>query len=244
MKKTPRRTGGFRGRVVALFLLGATTAAGQPPIPSGELILKHVEEGLASLIDYTVTLDVTADIERLNVPPMKVRMFFKKPDRVHFDARGFALLPRDGLAFNVGRLTARYHVARVDRETLDSVAMYRVTLQAKSERARPRSVLLYVHPGRWTPEKLVTPQTGDRLMSARFHYTKVEGFWLPEEMVALFSFAAPDSADPNLFEQFTPPRQQQKPRSGSVTVRYSGYQVNTGLSDDLFQERPPGRLPE
>jgi hypothetical protein len=244
MMKAPGRTDGFRGWVVGLFLLGAVPAAAQPPIPSGELILKHVEEGLASLTDYTVTLEVTADIERLNVPPMKVRMFFKKPDRVHFDARGFALLPRDGLAFSVGRLTSKYNVVRVDREELDSVAMYRVTLLAKSERARPRSVLLYVHPGRWTPEKLVTPQTGDRLMSARFRYTKVDGFWLPEELVASFSFAAPDSGDPNLFEQFTPPRQQQKPRSGSVTVRYSGYRVNTGLSDDLFQERPPGGLPE
>lgn len=244
MIKPPGKTGGFRGRVAVLLLLGAAPVAAQPPIPSGEAILKHMEEGVASLADYTVTLDVTADIERLNVPPMKVRMFFKKPDRIHFDAHGFALLPRDGLAFNVARLTSKYAVVRVDREELDSVATYRMTFQAKSERARLRTLLLYVHSGRWTPEKLVTPQTGDRLMSARFRYAKIEGFWLPEELIATFSFAAPDSGDPNLFEQSAPTRQQQKPRSGSVTVRYSGYRVNTGLSDELFQERPPGGLPE
>ena len=83
--------------VSALIILG-----GRPADPSGEQILKNVESARAAVKDYTVMLDIVADVERLKVPPMKAKMYFKYPDKVHFDSKGFALLPREGLALNPG----------------------------------------------------------------------------------------------------------------------------------------------
>ena len=212
--------------------------------PDGDTILRNAESRLSSLQDYTVTLGITVDVERLNVPPMQVRMYFKQPDRVHFDAKGFAMLPREGLAMNIGRLRARYDPGSVDRDTLGGLPVYRVTLRAKSDRNRVRTILLYVHPRRWTVEKIVSPGMNDRVMSATFTYAQVQGFWLPEEMVASFSTSPADSTDPDLLmDKQMPVRPQGRPRAGSVTVRYSGYAVNTGLSDDLFKE-DAGKSPD
>lgn len=217
--------------------------AAVPGDPTGETILRNAENRLAALHDYSVSLGITVDIERLNMPPMNVRMYFKQPDKVHFDAQGFAMLPREGLALNIGKLRARYDPGRVDRDSIDGTRVYRLTMVAKSERTRMRSVALYVHPERWTVEKLVTPQVNDRVMSATFHYTQVQGLWLPEEMVASFSAAPADSSERNPMDQAMPARTQQRPRSGTVTVKYSDYTVNTGLSDDLFKEEQ-GKNPE
>jgi hypothetical protein len=232
----------------ALVAVAACVCAFSPPLPGGDpdgdTILRNAETRLAPLRDYSVNLSITVDIERLNVPPMQVRMSFKQPDMVHFDAKGFALLPREGLAMNLGKLRARYDPGRVDHDTIGGNDVYRVTLRAKSERTRVRTIMLYVHPGRWTVEKIVTPEMNDRVMSATFHYTQVQGFWLPEEMVASFSASPADSTDPDLLmEKQAPLRPQARPRAGSVTVRYSGYAVNTGLSDDLFKE-DPGKNPD
>ncbi len=227
----------------AALCVAVSCLAGAPGDPSGETILRNAEARLTALHDYAVDLNIIVDIDRMNIPPMNVRMYFKQPDKVHFDARGFAMLPREGLALNIGRLRARYDTGRVDRDSIEGTPVYRLTMVAKSERTRMRSVVLYVHPERWTVERLVTPQVNDRVMSATFRYTQVEGYWLPGELVASFSSAPADSSEPTPMEQAMPARPQQRPRSGTVTVHYSGYKVNTGLSDDLFKEEQ-GKSPE
>jgi hypothetical protein len=225
-------------RVLALSVAAAAAVA-RGGDPGGETILRNVEARLAAIHDYTVTLDVVADIERLNVPPMHATMYFKQPDRVHLDAEGFALIPREGLQPNVAKLLARYTVARVAKDSLDDIPVLKVTLEAKSERSFPRSLSVYVNPQRWTTERIVTTGAADRLATISFSYVQVEGVWLPGGMTAAFALAPPDSTGIDL--PAGPLRQQQKPRNGTVTVRYSNYRLNTGLSDDIFAKDIPSR---
>jgi outer membrane lipoprotein-sorting protein len=225
-------------RVLALSVAAAAAVA-RGGDPGGETILRNVEARLAAVHDYTVTLDVVADIERLNVPPMHATMYFKQPDKVHIDAEGFAMLPREGLQPNVGKLLAKYAVAGVGKDTLDGIAVLTVTLQAKSDRSFPRSLTLYVNPQRWTTERIVTSGAADRRATISFSYVQVEGVWLPGGMTAAFALAPPDSTGIDL--PAGPLRPQQKPRNGTVTVRYSNYRLNTGLSDDIFARETPSR---
>ncbi len=75
---------------------------------TGEEILKKVESQVAGVQDYTVSLGVTVDLERLNVPPMHVTMYYKKPDKVRFASDGFALLPKEGIGIGAGGLVSKY----------------------------------------------------------------------------------------------------------------------------------------
>ena len=236
------RYGRLRQRVMPRVLalsVAAAVAVARGGDPAGETILRNVEARLAAVHDYTVTLDVVADIERLNVPPMHATMYFKQPDKVHIDAEGFAMLPREGLQPNVGKLLAKYAVAGVGRDTLDGSAVRTVTLQAKSDRSFPRSLTLYVNPERWTTERIVTSGAADRRVTISYSYVQVEGVWLPGGMTAAFTLAPPDSIGIDL--PAGPLRPQQAPRNGTVTVRYSNYRLNTGLSDDLFAGEAPSR---
>ena len=58
-------------------------------------------------------------------------------------------------------------------------------------------------------------------------------------MTAAFSLGPADSTEPDL--PANPMRMPQKPRNGTVTVRYSNYRLNTGLSDDIFAKDVPPR---
>ncbi len=236
------RPGGLRQRVIPRVMalsVAAAVAVARGGDPAGETILRNVEARLAAVHDYAVTLDVVADIERLNVPPMHATMYFKQPDKVHIDAEGFAMLPREGLQPNVGKLLGRYAVAGVAKDTLDGIAVRKVTLLAKSDRSFPRSLTVYVNPQRWTTERIVTSGAADRLATISFTYVQVEGVWLPGGMTAAFALAPPDSSGIDL--PAGPLRPQQKPRNGTVTVRYSNYRLNTGLSDDIFAKDAPSR---
>ena len=112
--------------VVLLFFAGDTVP---PQELSGEEILDRVEQTLTRVDDYTVTLDIVADIEGLSVPPMKVTMYFKQPDNVHFDSEGFALIPREGMAMSLAKLKENFSVGRVDRDTVHGEPAYRLTLE-------------------------------------------------------------------------------------------------------------------
>ena len=225
-------------RVFALSVAAAVAVA-RAGDASGEAVLRSVDARLAAVHDYTVTLDVVADVERLNVPPMHATMYFKQPDKVHIDAEGFALLPREGLQPEVGKLLSRYNVTETASDTLRGVPVRRVTLQAKSDRGFPRSLSVYVDPQRWTTERIVTRGSADRVATISFSYVQVEGVWLPGEMTAAFSLAPADSAEGDL--PAAPMRPQQMPRKGTVTVRFSDYRLNTGLRDEIFTKDPLAR---
>jgi len=225
-------------RAVALSAAAAIALA-RGADPSGETILRNVDARLASVRDYTVTLDVVADIERLNVPPMHATMYFKQPDKVHLDAEGFAMLPREGLQPVFSKLLVRFSVASVGKDTVGGMPVRRVVLEPRSERTFPRKLTIDVNTERWTPERIVTAGSGDRVATITFAYVQVEGVWLPSEMKAAFSVATPDSAEPDM--PAGPMRPSQAPRKGTVTVTFSNYRVNSGLSDDIFSKDSPQR---
>ncbi len=224
-------------------VLAFSGRAGSQPLKGSE-ILARVEALYNDVNDYTVTLDIVADLERLNIPPMHVTMYFKKPNKLHFDAEGFAILPREGLGISAGQLSARYTVERVDEDTLNGAREFRLTLTPKDERAQIRKLLLYVNPVRWTPDKGVTSLPDGRTMSAAVQHEQVDGRWMPSLMTVTFTSPVRDTTEVPPWEQVAPaaPIRRASPRNGTITVRYSDYRINTGLSDDIFsKETSPAR---
>jgi outer membrane lipoprotein-sorting protein len=224
--------------VLRSLVLGAVlvTATGSAQ-PSGEEILTRVETSLSGVRDYTVSLEVTADVERLKVPPMHVTMYFKQPDKVHFDSEGFALLPREGIAFSVGRLRKRYSVEAVDEEVVDGEKLLRLTLMPRADQSAVRRLFMYVNPSRWTPERLASTLVDGRDMLATLTYQQFEGHWLPSKLVMKMTSSAKDSTEISPLDQSVPIPRPSIPRSGTITIEYSGYRINTGLPDELFMQK-------
>ena len=217
-----------------LFLLAVGESSAQL---SGEAILDSVEAHMAGVHDYTVNLLITTDIERLKVPPMHVTMYFKHPDKVHFDSEGFALLPREGIAFSISRLRKRYAVERVDEEMVDGEKMYRLALHPKVDRSNVRRTFLYINPLRWTPDRLSSTLVNGREILATLAYQRVAGHWLPLKLVMRMTSAEKDTTEVSPLDQSLPLPRTSMFQKGTVTVEYSDYRVNTGLSDELFMQK-------
>src|SRR5436309_2851302 len=158
---------------MAVLILPLYASSGSSTSQSdGERILKNVEDALRDVMDYTVDLDVTADVERLNVPPMHVRMYYKRPDRFHFESEGFALLPKEGLAFSVSRTLARFSIDEVEEEPSGQGKQFRLLLRPKDDRAKSTKLRLYIDSAQWRPRKIVSSLFDGRTMTATFQYEK------------------------------------------------------------------------
>lgn len=208
--------------------------------PDGKTVLAHVEAAVAGVQDYTVTVEVVADIERLKVPPMRATLYYKRPDKVHVASKGFALLPRESMGMQFSRLNERYAVDSIGVDGAGGAAQYRLVLRPRDERSAVRRVLLWVHGERWTPERIEIPQGDGRAMTAVFTYARAGGFWLPSGLVVHFEAGAPDSTGRPPDDPFAGGAPSARPRpagrAGTVTVRYADYRVNTGLGDEVFDE--------
>ena len=220
-------------KICAIFLFGLSSGLAQnAPTISGKHILGKVEAGFADIQDYTVSLDVKLDLERLKVPQMKARMYFKQPDKIHFESEGFALLPKEGVGFNPSRLQERFDVESVTEEKASQ--QYTLSVRPRNDKTKLRRVFLTVNASNWTVEQILTPQFDGRQMKAVFTYQHIMNRLLPAQLTVTLSS---DSTSAEIPEQIpSSQRTSQFPRTGTIVIRYSDYQINTGLKDELFQQ--------
>ena len=225
---------------IGLCLVGACASGPAQPLPGGESILRRVDDSLRVLGDYTVDLDITADLEGISIPPARVRMSFKYPDRTRFESEGFALVPREALDLTPGRILDHFTVVDVARDTLGNDRAYRLLLRGVPQRTRFPVAEIVVHAGRWTIDRLSASMSGGRRIDARFVNAPVEGHWLPHRLTIVFS-------DPSTGQPETPPSPLQKPDAGlqvrttgggTVSVLYGTYRLHAGLPDSLFTPSP------
>ena len=201
-----------------------------------EEVVAHVEQRYAGIRDYTVNLDVTVDIPGVSIPPVHATMYFKHPDKVFFKSEGFALLPREAAGLGIGRIRASNTVEdSVAREVIDGRTKLKITMLPKADRTHLQRVSLYVDPDRWTADRAVTDLPDGRSVTADFEYQQQDDLWLPSSLTLSFSSAGTDTAGVSAPRQPAPSWTPGPPRQGKVLVRYSHYQINTDLSDDLFK---------
>jgi len=218
----------------AALLLCASESMAQSR--NGESILREVEKRFSLVQDFTATLDVVADIERLNVPPMHARMYFKQPDKVHFESEGTAILPKEGVMLSIARLTAKFTAELIGSEEFDGHHCYKLNLKPKDEKTAAHGMIVFVDSARLTPVRIVSSLPDGRTVTAAFEVADVAGHWMPSMLTVTFATQAADSSDVLPPEQEVPGSRRQPPRKGSVTIRYSDYTINTGLSDALFEK--------
>jgi outer membrane lipoprotein-sorting protein len=209
--------------------------------PSGADVLKRIEAQVAGVNDYTVTLDVVADIEHLKVPPMHATLYYKKPDKVHVASKGFTMVPRESMGMQFSKLSERYAVDSVRAETASKPAMYRLVMHPRDERSAIRKIVLVVNSERWTPERIEIPQADRSLMKAEFVYQQVSGYWMPSKLTVSFAMAQADTTNTPPGNPFGGgPGARMNPRgagrTGTITVQYAEYKINTGLGDEVFVE--------
>jgi len=231
-------------RVRQLLLIGLllNSAFGQrsAKIQNADEILSKTVKGFAEVMDFSAVIDAEIAMERVQIPKMHAEVFFKKPDKVHFSSQSFLLVPREGITLNPAVLQEHYLPTSAIRDSLDGKKMFKLLLAAKDAKTRLRALSIWVDPLNWTIAKIETIPYEGRTLSMIFTYECQMGkYWLPSKLIVSFSSESErgqkDSSrsTDNQFENL----QRSMPRAGSVTIVYSNYKINSGLSDELFENK-------
>jgi outer membrane lipoprotein-sorting protein len=232
-------------RIAAVFVVawmaGLTLAQPATKTQTADEMLSNVVKGFAGVKDFIVHIVAEVKMDRAQIPDKNATMYFKRPDKIHFDAKGFLLVPREGLAPNPALLQERYAASLAGADTVDGKVLFKLLLAAKHETTRLRQLSVWVDPSNWTIAKMETVPYEGRTMTLRVSYELQQGkYWLPSRSVISFGSLAPSGKSTR--EELPQAAQQLEelkfagPRNGTVTITYSNYRINVGLDDSIFEK--------
>lgn len=216
--------------ILAVAICLSTATAQKSNSPSQLLERIHVQYDRVR--DYQVDINATVDMERMQMPEMKARMYFKQPDKVHIESEGFAMLPRDAVSFRPTMFDSdQYDMVIQGTEKVRGHSCTKLKLLANSDTVRLQRVMLYVDTKRDLVLRMDADPGAGASATVEFVYTKVKGkYWLPKsislEMDSPMSFRRPGVQRK---------KQSAAPAKAKITLTYSDYIVNKGIPDSRFQ---------
>lgn len=204
--------------------------------PSAGDILKKMRAQFELIDDYTADLGAVINFEKVRIPKMEAKIFFKQPDKIHVEPKegSFAMFPRDVIGFNPTELVVEKYDAVVQgREMVGNINCYKVKLLAKADTMRLQRLMLFVDPQYWVVKKLSTTPDRGGSAEAMFEHQLIDNKYIMPTKITL-SIDVPGIAS---MKQTPGAPQQMEEKKGTVIVTYKNYKVNTGLSDELFLKK-------
>ncbi|GAB4292994.1 MAG: hypothetical protein Kow0098_13570 [Ignavibacteriaceae bacterium] len=204
-----------------------------------EEILEKVKKAFEVVEDYTVNVKIVVDVNFLKMPETTAKIYFKKPDKIHFESEGFALLPKEGLNFSPNSLLSTKHTSIYNGEdTLNGSITSVIKIIPLEESGNLVLSTLWIDKNNFLIRKIESTTKTNGTYSIDLFYDKGKKYPLPDKMV--FSFNLSGLNLPKGMGGELPDKEQQNKderTKGTVTIFYSDYIVNQGLSNSVFDEK-------
>ncbi|MFA6439397.1 MAG: outer membrane lipoprotein-sorting protein [Bacteriovoracaceae bacterium] len=200
---------------------------------TAEKILQNVKANFDAIKDYTAMLTGKVNMERLKVPQMNVKIYFKQPNKFKTESKGTTFLPKNILDINPGDLLDKFDASLLGQEEIEGKTFFKIRLVTKTAKGKQvRESFIWVEESRWTITKLEAYPSEGRKIEVLIESMVVEKkYILPEKITAKFDF---EQNTDSLAEKIYSPNRM--PKRGMVELIYSDYHVNTGLSDEIFEQ--------
>lgn len=208
-----------------------------------EAILEKVKLEFEKVEDYQVDVKIKIDVDFLKMPDREATIYYKKPDKFHIDSENFAMLPKSGLNFSpLGFLNYKYTAFYERTDTINGTITSVVKVIPLEGSADVILSTFWIDTTRNLILKVEASRKPQGTYFIDLQYLKTgEGFWLPSSLV--FSFTVDRSLIPKRFNDTGDSKSKEKskdsekPETGKVYLYYSNYKVNTGLTDEFFDNK-------
>ncbi len=208
-----------------------------------DVILKRVLESFNKIEDYEVNVKIKVDVDFIKVPDTEAKIYFKQPDKIHFESETFAMLPREGFDFSPSSLLKKKFTAFYVREdTIDSRKTSVVKVIPLGETDDVILSTLWVDQSKNLIRKVetTTKTRGTFAIELKYDNTNFD-YPLPSGMIFSFNIDRtniPLGFSGDLNSDTKPKNKDIKPTTtGKVFITYSNYKVNAGILDKIFESK-------
>lgn len=206
------------------------------------VLLQELTAKMNKVKDYSAEALITSDIPMVKILPSKATVYFKQKDKFKIDAKGIAIVPKQGIS-DVTKLLAdpkTYSSIYMGSETMGKVKTEIVSLFPTSDTADLILAKLWIDPINDIVLKSQVTTRSSGMVSAVYTYGQQLKWGLPDKMVFTVDvkkFKIPKGVATDINRKSSPDAGKETKKTGEIIVDLSSYKVNIGLKDELFKEK-------
>ncbi len=199
-------------------------------------IIKKVKGNFDLINDYVVEIKGIVNFPDAVIPELRARIYYKKPDKVKIESEQFMILPKQSIRFMPEILENKNLSSLMIGQTDIGNIKHFIIKIISTDPEVDESVTLWINSENYTITKanFNSPRIGK--VEVEFFHSLIDGkYWLPMKVYSTF-----DATKIRLPKMKLKEKENKEngnlPRKGEITIYYSDFKVNKGLSDDVFRE--------
>lgn len=206
-------------------------------------IINAVIKNFNKVNDYQVDVNIKVDVEFIKVPETKAKIYFKQPDKVHLEAEGFAMLPKNGMEFSPSSFIKKDYTAVYEKDVdLNGFKTSIIKVIPLGNEGEVILSTLWIDQKKQVIRKVESTTKTNGTFTIDFSFDEKIKFPLPSKII--FSFNMDKMNIPATISGETSTEKPDKKNKssdsrtrGKVIVNYLNYLVNKGVPDSIFEEK-------
>ncbi|NMB80881.1 MAG: hypothetical protein GYA14_03600 [Ignavibacteria bacterium] len=221
--------------LIAVSILSAQT---KDPVK----VINSVIDKFEKIRDYEVDVNIKLDFSMVKIPDMNAKFYFKQPDKVKIDSKGFAMLPKQSLNFSPAQyLRGDYTAIYVKNEIENGKTYDIIKIIPNNDSSDVVLSTLWIDQTQKIIRKIETTGKRSGTLHIELEY-ETENSILPKLVTFLFntgnvSAKNEEHENKNEKSESRPNLRRDAQMSGKVIMTYSNYKINKGIPDSFFQEK-------
>ena len=216
------------------LLVPALTVLAQEKDPN--VMLEFVKNRYQKVNDYKANAEIIVSVDFIKIPEKYAIVFYKSPDKFRFKSAGFIMVPKKGINFSILEIINHPYTAVYDGVTeINGKNDYEIKVIPLDHKSDLVLATVWIDPLSFFIDKVEanTRRSGTYLIDFEYDQNSMP---LPDEMRITFEVAKLRFPLKFMGNVQVDEREGQVADQATVIIKYSGYQVNTGLKDDIFIE--------
>lgn len=245
--------------LVFTFILSGTISA---ETLSLDTIKQNVINQFSQIENYKVDIKISVKMTGFRMPRKKIRLYYKSPDKLKIETRGFAVLPKTGIDGNPSKfLDMLTQVASIETVERDSKSFYKITGNVNSDSLNipvdvqqsdisKVSMIVYIDAENWVLTEVNVVLNNETIFTFQTEYMDVDKYLVPKESIFKigikgiskwstqnpFDFGGPGS-DRQDFDEIAKKAGYDPEKDefvGELKMKFSKYKINEGIDDSIF----------
>ena len=198
--------------------------------------LEKLNDQVSGIEDMEADIWVRSRMPGLTVPDRSGRLFFKRPDKVHIEGSGFMMIPKEALMLDMSAFVE------------DSTTSIEIINPGSGEKGKDIQAVVtkiienrilksdvYIDTTRWVIHSMKVDEGSNFQATIEFSYKRInDKVRLPNEVTMTII------SERSMNRRVKHPRSRRKPadnadNKGYITLKFSNHKINSGLSDNLFE---------
>lgn len=209
---------------------------------NAEELLSRVKAKLDKVTDYEASGTLKINVDFIKAPVARIKVYFKKPDKLRIiNEGGISLVPKGTINIDIGNLIGKIEESDIIDGGKDSKSGFRVIkLLPKDDNASIVLSVLHVDEQQLLVKKAKTTTKENGTYELDLTYGRYADYGLADKV--LFTFNTKDykmpkgvTLDYDEGNSKPPDANKVKDSKGVIEISYSGYSINKGVADKIFQ---------